>query len=541
MRKKNVKLLSLLLSLVLILTMIPMIAMAAGGTTLYVKPNANWNIDNARFAAYYFQSGKSDGWVDCTLVKDGIYTCVVPEGYTNVIFCRMNPATTINNWSNKWNQTADLKVPTDGTNLCTITEGKWDGDKGTWSTYGTSTPDPTPDPTPQPETAYYVSGSMQGWSLKDDAYKMVKSGDNYVLTVTLEAGNYEFKVNDGTWDNAWPSANYELVVAEACEVTITLNASFEVTATGTGIPTEEVETETLTIYVKNEAWTNMNVYGWDGADFGGWPGSAISELETNAGWYSCSLEISKAASIIFNNGTEQTEDWTGVEAGTYWVVLSEKNAENNKYLVNPSTTAPEGWVDENAGDVDNNETENDNNNSDNNDTNNDTNNDSNNTVTESYNRVYSSAAVTGDFSTLSNPSVTDSWNPASASGDMVYLGNGVYKYVLTFDAPTEEITVQYKIAFDDKWDHSIGITDGKFEDGGFENNLTITIPAGTGSVTIIASEKDWVAYNSLQNAEEVNSYLEIALKGDNNMVILYVFMLVAGLGMAVVAAKKKFA
>lgn len=100
---------------------------------LYLIPNANWKVDNARFAAYFYGSGEK--WVDMTDEDgDGIYECELPEGYPNVIFCRMNPGTTDNNWDNKWNQTSDLVVPTDGTNCYTVPEGSWDNGEGTWST-----------------------------------------------------------------------------------------------------------------------------------------------------------------------------------------------------------------------------------------------------------------------------------------------------------------------------------------------------------------------------------------------------------------------
>ena len=102
---------------------------------LYLKPNANWKKDNARFAAYFF--GNGDKWVSMVdSDSDGIYEVNIPEGYDygcNVIFCRMNPSTTANNWNNKWNQTSDLKAPTDGKNLYTVKEGTWDKGGGTWS------------------------------------------------------------------------------------------------------------------------------------------------------------------------------------------------------------------------------------------------------------------------------------------------------------------------------------------------------------------------------------------------------------------------
>ena len=100
---------------------------------LYLVPNANWKIDNARFAAYFF--GNGERWLDMTDTdSDGVYECEIPEGYPNVIFCRMNPNATANNWNNKWNQTDDLTVPTDGTNCYTVKEGTWDKGGGTWST-----------------------------------------------------------------------------------------------------------------------------------------------------------------------------------------------------------------------------------------------------------------------------------------------------------------------------------------------------------------------------------------------------------------------
>jgi hypothetical protein len=66
--------------------------------------------------------------------KDGIYEVVLPKTISNIIFCRMNPGAPANNWNNKWNQSGDLKVPTNGTNLYTVKAGTWDKGGGTWST-----------------------------------------------------------------------------------------------------------------------------------------------------------------------------------------------------------------------------------------------------------------------------------------------------------------------------------------------------------------------------------------------------------------------
>ena len=103
---------------------------------VYLKPNSNWTQSNARFAAYFFGGSVGEKWVSMTACGDGTYEVHLPEGYDygcNIIFCRMNPSTTANNWNNKWNQTADLKTPTDGKNLYTVKAGTWDKGGGTWS------------------------------------------------------------------------------------------------------------------------------------------------------------------------------------------------------------------------------------------------------------------------------------------------------------------------------------------------------------------------------------------------------------------------
>ncbi len=101
-------------------------------TTLYLKPNSNWKVDNARFAAYFFGNGEK--WVSMTKSdKDGIYEVEIPNAYTSVIFCRMNPSAAANNWDNKWNQTGNLTIPIDGKNLYTVKDGTWDNGGGTWS------------------------------------------------------------------------------------------------------------------------------------------------------------------------------------------------------------------------------------------------------------------------------------------------------------------------------------------------------------------------------------------------------------------------
>ena len=96
---------------------------------VYLKPNDSWKEKNARFAAYTF--GNGDAWFDMTAVAgtdEEYYTCAVPAKYPNIIFVRMNPDKKENNWDkdNKWDQTADLTIPTDNVNIYNIATSKWE-------------------------------------------------------------------------------------------------------------------------------------------------------------------------------------------------------------------------------------------------------------------------------------------------------------------------------------------------------------------------------------------------------------------------------
>ena len=61
---------------------IPASAANTAGTTLYLKPNANWTQANARFAAYFMNSSKSTTkWVSMTdSDADGYYEVTIPSG-----------------------------------------------------------------------------------------------------------------------------------------------------------------------------------------------------------------------------------------------------------------------------------------------------------------------------------------------------------------------------------------------------------------------------------------------------------------------------
>ena len=103
---------------------------------IYLTVHQEWTNDDAWFAAYFW-GNSGDKWEKMVHFSDYTYYCPKVEGYNNVIFCRMNPASDATGWDSKWNQTEDLTISGDK-NHFTITK-PWDGNaNGTWSTYAQS-------------------------------------------------------------------------------------------------------------------------------------------------------------------------------------------------------------------------------------------------------------------------------------------------------------------------------------------------------------------------------------------------------------------
>lgn len=104
-------------------------------TTILTLVPGWWDSDDAWFALYWWNDSEN-GWI---ILEDDL-SVEVPEGVSNVIFCRMNASATDMEWgsegSHVWNQTVDLVIPDDGSNTFTIAgweydiEGKSTGD---WS------------------------------------------------------------------------------------------------------------------------------------------------------------------------------------------------------------------------------------------------------------------------------------------------------------------------------------------------------------------------------------------------------------------------
>lgn len=113
-------------------------------TTLYLVLNSHWQAADARYEAYIFDStDDTHNWYTMEKVDDTTYKCSVPNEVinkvsgndTNIIFGRFNPTSTEHQWdTGVWNQTVNLKIPTDGRTKFTITSGSSNDYNGTWST-----------------------------------------------------------------------------------------------------------------------------------------------------------------------------------------------------------------------------------------------------------------------------------------------------------------------------------------------------------------------------------------------------------------------
>ena len=139
-------------------------ALTMSATTLFFHPNENWRKDNARFAVYNVETQK---WADLAPVQGekNIFSAVVEEYATKVIFYRMDPAKKENTLANKWNETNELTLELNK-NLYIMDEGAWDKGGGYWSRF---------EATP-------AEGSLYLWNGIGSTFKATeKGGDSFVL------------------------------------------------------------------------------------------------------------------------------------------------------------------------------------------------------------------------------------------------------------------------------------------------------------------------------------------------------------------------
>ena len=98
MKRLSYSILTLLVFLTLLISIFAVNSYAQDGdATIYLTPNSNWRADDARFAMYTWDADGNYLWIDMSDSDgDGVYEGVLPAGYTDIIFCRMDPSKPIN-------------------------------------------------------------------------------------------------------------------------------------------------------------------------------------------------------------------------------------------------------------------------------------------------------------------------------------------------------------------------------------------------------------------------------------------------------------
>ena len=313
--------------------------------------NGDWDNDivmeyNAKWTRFYADIEVAEatemkfradaGWdinwgVDCVMGGDNI---AVPAGQYRVYF---NPVTAL----------IELNAKNYGT----------EEDTGAGNT-----------PEPPTETTYGLIGDFNGWGEPDVA--LVARGDGWYVTTALEVGadgKFLIRLNDA-WSNKFGFAEADTFVTVDAKNALTAEgqdmwiaagtydfyfnpeaSELYVMTAGAADPTLPSEAKAVKLYAHKEgtAWAEMALYGWDGYDFGGWPGILLTEKETIDGKEFFVYEFPVSAygittNIIFNNNNngEQTQDITGVVLNRDYYYIIPAEAENGKFIAYEMGTEP---------------------------------------------------------------------------------------------------------------------------------------------------------------------------------------------------------
>lgn len=236
---------------------------------------------------------------------------------------------------------------------------------------GEATPDTPADPEPEPEPTYGLIGAFNGWADPDvdlvartDGFYVAKAveipaADENKLLIrlndawdakfgfnqentylqlgknTLEANGKDMWIKEGTYDFYFNPTTAELYLANA----------------GDADPTLPSDAKAVRILgdVSATDWTNCNAYIWGDGDIryaGDWPGTELKTVTIDGkDYYVFEADASmygKTVNVIFNNGTEQTVDITGVALNNdVVIVLTEKNSDDGKWQATVDGKVPE--------------------------------------------------------------------------------------------------------------------------------------------------------------------------------------------------------
>ena len=159
---------------------------------------------------------------------------------------------------------------------------------------------------------YATSNNCSVVSREKGAVVVAGSGSNFYVTVTnagglTEPGTYYDKITGAKWTVTSTSMSGQI---GSSGIVVLYKEGFEGGTVITPTPDPEPTPSAGTVYYKNtNNWSTVNAYYWSDSNKAmiSWPGTAM----TNEGDGVYSIEVPEGAQyIIFNNGSEQTDDLT---------------------------------------------------------------------------------------------------------------------------------------------------------------------------------------------------------------------------------------
>lgn len=247
---------------------------------LYLQINNDWKTSNARYAAYVWTDGKDPMWFDLSQEDGDVYRVELTaeaKSWSNVIFVKMKPNTTDNEWKYSDAQTADLKIQAQsaGTDCFKIT-GKQDDGKaiGKWVKYPFDTFTVTLDAVSyksavDKETNGFTGGKVNVGGVVHTSAVTNTYSDPTTVTATAAC-------NEGYQFAGWYSDSDCIhKVADNAELSMSVNSSVHYYA-------KFVKSETKTYYfMPNDTWKK------DGARFAVYVHNSSNDTSE---WYSMTYD-----------------------------------------------------------------------------------------------------------------------------------------------------------------------------------------------------------------------------------------------------------
>ncbi len=152
------------------------------------------------------------------------------------------------------------------------------------------------------------------YQINGDANNDISDG----IIVAFNPSDYTLSLPDGTWKICVnkESAGTDVLGVVKCSATIASKSCLILVKGATSSDYKDVDSS-ITVHFKT-SWNSANIYYWDvqpNNDATLWTGEAMT-AEGN-GWYTYTIPNAATANIVFNNGSDKTEELT-VTAGEWW-------------------------------------------------------------------------------------------------------------------------------------------------------------------------------------------------------------------------------